>query len=219
MTDPFFTDEMYESHPEIFPLEEKIHMFFKDEVAFTYADVEARFPDEHSRAIYRALKKLEDTRRIRFVRHVGRKKAYTASGQSNLPMFKFSNGEVKPISVLLDVIDKLYDENGRVLNEDLDRLYILLCQLFVVAQGDGIPPVPNKKEFIAIHKELVEIRSFLQRTIENIDAVIRHPAMQGNMELFQRSFSSGADVAIPKPEKLLAFRRWLAKLKEIKGAD
>lgn len=211
MTDPIFTEENFSEHSELFPLEEKIHLFFKDEIAFTFSDVEARFPDEHSRAIYRALKKLQTTQRIRFVRTIGRKKAYTASGQSNLPMFKFSSGEVKPVSVLVDIIDKMYGIDGRLVNTEVDRLYVLLCQLFVAAQMDD-----PKREFLAIHKELVEIRGFLTRALDNVDAVIRHPAMQGDMEYFKRSFYSGADAAIPKPEKLIAFRRWLAQIKEQK---
>lgn len=39
------------------PLDEKIHVFFKDEVAFTVADIDRKFPDENIRAIYRAVDK------------------------------------------------------------------------------------------------------------------------------------------------------------------
>lgn len=208
-SDNFFNEENYDKASHLFPLEEKIHMFFKDEIAFNAEDVANKFPNENMRAIYRALNKLEETNRIQHLRWVNRKKVYTAAGQSNLPMLKFATGSVAPVSVLVNNIPGLFGPDGRVKNDEIDRLYILMCQLFVIALQDD-----PKRDFLELHKELIEIRSFLLRSVENIDAIIRHPAMQGNMEVFKRSFATGTDPALPKPEELLEFRRWLAKLGE-----
>lgn len=186
------------------PLDEKIHVFFKDEVVFTVADIDRKFPDENIRAIYRAVDKLVKTNRIKYLRFVDRKKVYTAMGQSNLPMIKTNAGKVVPVSALINAMPELYDANGRFKQDELDDVFIVMCQLFVIAQE------PTKVDFMAAHKRLIEIREFFVRMTENIDAVIRHPAMRGDLELFKRTFNSGNDPTIPNAEELMKFRRWLA---------
>lgn len=189
------------------PLEEKIHVFFKDEVAFTVADIERKFPDEHVRAIYRAVDKLVKTNRIKYLRHVNRKKVYTAMGQSNLPMIRTNNGDVVPISALINAMPALFDEStGRFKQDEVDRTFILMCQLFVLAQE------PNRQDFLEAHKLLIKYREFFVRMLENIDSLLRHPAMSGNLDLFKRTFASTTDPAVPSAEDLLKFRTWLAKL-------
>lgn len=195
----------FEGYPtHLMPLEEKIHVFFKDEVAFTVADIERKFPEENRRSIYRAVVKLAETNRIRYLRYVDRKKVYTAIGQSNLPMIKTNQGKIVPVAALINAMPDLYDANGRFKQTELDDVFVVMCQLFVIAQD------PTRADFMAAHKRLLEIREFFLRMVDNVDAVLRHPAMSGDLELFKRTFNSGNDPAIPDAKALMEFRRWLA---------
>lgn len=189
------------------PLDERIFVFFKDEIGFTVNQAAERFPDENKRAIYRAMARLQETNRIQLVGYKNKQKIFTARGSSNLPRVKNSSGSVAPISVLLRSIPTMYDENGRIKSTEVDRFFILACQIFVIAQNEE-----PKADFLELHKELVAIRAYLVRMTENVDNILRHPAMMGDMELFRRNFATGTDPALPTPEELLAFRRWLAKL-------
>ena len=197
---------MDEYPQHLMPLEEKIHVFFKDEVAFTSEDVCRKFPDEHIRAVYRAIDKLVKTNRIKYLRVVNRKKVYTAMGQSNLPMIKTNQGNVVPISALVNAMPDLYDEaTGRFKQDEVDRTFILMCQLFVLAQE------PTRADFLEAHKQFIALREFFTRMVDNIDSVLRHPAMSGDLELFKRTFNSSTDPTIPNATELMKFRTWLAK--------
>lgn len=193
---------------EYMSLEDRIHLFFKEEVAFTTEDVQSRFPDEHQRTIYRAINKLVETNRIRMANRVGRKKVYTALGTSSLPMIKTNAGNVVPLGALVNAMPDLYDEHGRFKQTEVDEVFILLCQLFVLAQE------PTRADFNTAHKKLTELLTFFNRMSDNINAVLRHPAMQGDLETFKRTFASDKDPAVPDAQSLLRFRTWLAKLQK-----
>lgn len=197
---------MDEYPDHLMPLEEKIHVFFKDEVAFTADDVCRKFPDEHVRSVYRAINKLAATNRIKYLRVINRKKVYTAMGQSNLPMIKTNQGNVVPMSALVNAMPELYDEaTGRFKQDEVDRVFILMCQLFVLAQE------PTRADFLEAHKQFIQLREFFTRMVDNIDAVLRHPAMSGDLELFRRTFNSNTDPSVPTATDLMKFRTWLAK--------
>lgn len=189
----------------LMPLEDRVHLFFKEEIAFTVEDVSKRFPDEHVRSIYRAINKLVETNRIRQVRAAGRKKVYTASGSSSLPMIKTNQGNTVPVSALINAMPNMYDENGRFRQTEMDEVFIVMCQLFVIAQD------PTKADFLAAHKKLTELREFFVRMADNVNNVLRHPGMQGDLEAFKNTFCSDKDPATPTPQQLLNFRTWLAK--------
>lgn len=189
----------------ILPLEDRIHLFFKEEIAFTTEEVMKRFPDENSRAVYRAIQKLVETNRIKRVVAAGRKKVYTAAGSSSLPMIKTNSGKTVPVSALISAMPDLYDSTGRFKQTDVDEVFILMCQLFVLAQE------PTRADFNAAHKRLTELLQFFTRMTDNINAVLRHPAMQGDLEVFRRTFASDKDPAVPTAQDLLKFRTWLAR--------
>lgn len=197
----------------LLPLEEKIFIFFKDQVLFSASEVKRKFPDEGEKAIYRALNKLETTQRIRFAHWANRRKVYTTSGVSGLPVLRMANGESQPISVLLKYAADIHDEHGRFKSlHDLDLMMITMAQLFVFAQDDN--PKEMKKQFMAAHDRLIEMQALMRRLSENIDALIKHPSMSGDMDAFSRTFTDPTDKAVPTAEEINKFRTWLAKLQK-----
>lgn len=189
------------------PLEERIYAFFSDELAFTAEDVQKTFPDESMRKIYRALNNLEKTNRIRFSNWFEKKKVYTVGAdQSNLPMLRNNRGESINLGIITRNIESMYDSDGRLKSlEEVNKIYVIMAQLFTIAQGEDAGQM--KRDFLLTHEVLIKQREFLLRQVSNIDAVIKHPACQGDMEMFKRTFS-GDDPAMPTPEELLKFRRW-----------
>lgn len=200
---------------DLMPLEDKIFTHFNEEPYFTYAQVEERFPDEHPRALYRAINKLEETQRIRFIRYLGKRKAYTTAGVSQLPMLKNKEGETYPLSKPLKYMAELHDEGGRLKElDEINDMFIVMMQLFTIAQIDDAKD--RQRQSIQAYKRLLDMRQWLLRWAANIDSVIKHPAMQGEPEIFKRVFNSTKDKEVPSAEELLEFRRWLA---QVKGKD
>jgi len=194
-------------------LEEKILVFFGDEIIFTAEDVQGKFPEEHQRTIYRALNKLEETAQIRFVKWQNRKKIYTTSGVSSLPQYRDGGGNVGPLGMLLEIVPTMYDEQGHLIPlQAVDNVFIDLMWLFVIAQEDDDAEL--KKQFITIHSRLQEYRALLLRLADNINNVLQHPTMSGDLNKFRQTFTDRKDSAVPSAEDLLQFRRWLAQLRE-----
>lgn len=201
------------ANPDYIPLEDKIMRFFGEVPLFSTTDVKKKFPDIHERTIYRAIDKLVKTQRIRNLHKVGPAKVYTTSGVSNLPMIRSATGDIFPVSKLLPLMSDMHEENGRFKGfDDANLMLITIMQLFVIAQDD------DKKEmhrnFLIAHQRLINIKMLLQRYIDNIDAVLKHPGMSGDSSAFKRTFDNAKDPDMPKPEELLKFRTWLAKVQQ-----
>lgn len=198
---------MTEVYNHLMPLEERIYVFFKDQVLFSALEVRKKFPEEGEKAIYRALNKLEATQRIRFAHWANRRKVYTTSGVSGLPVIKTVDGSSHPLGILVKNIAVIYDKNGVLgSSKELNDYVTLMCQLFIIAQEDN--EKEKKRQFLQVHNLLIERRELLLRMIGNIDAVVKHPAMSGDMEMFTKTFMDPQDKAVPTAEELLEYRRW-----------
>lgn len=187
------------------PFEERVYAFFSNEIAFSAEDVQHRFPDENIRKIYRALNNLEKTNRIRFSNWYDKKKVYTSAGQSSLPMLRNARGEAIPLGTITQNIESMYDGDRLISLSEINKIYVIMSQLFTIAQHEDLSEM--KRDFLLTHSALIDMREWLLRQISNIDAVIKHPSCQGDMEVFKATFS-GNDPAMPTPEELLKFRRW-----------
>jgi hypothetical protein len=210
--------KMEDDYKAYVPLEERIYAIFSEKVVFKSGDVLMKFPQDHPRSIYRALNNLEKTNRIRFLHWEQRKKVYTTNGISNLPMYKRADGSVITIGELIEVLPSWYDENGHLIPmATVDKVFPALMMLFVFAQDDDLKKM--KSDWNDAHDILIAAKGMLDRLSENIGAILRHPSMQGDMEVFKKVFNSEKDKAVPDAHQLLRFRTWLEKLPKPKQKD
>jgi hypothetical protein len=190
------------SIPEL-PLEERIIAFTNENAFFSFHDVKRTFPMEADKNIYRAINRLEKDGRIRFVYHKNKRKHYTTSGVSKLPNLKGPDGSSVSLRDVFNSIQNLYPGGKYTTLEDLNGLMLDYCRLFVIAQIDD--QRERKTAFLDLHRQLMIQRTILVRLLENLDQVIRHPTMSGDLAYFTDIFTG--DEA-PKPNELAEFKRW-----------
>lgn len=192
--------------------EDRIIEFFRDKPFFSSKDVINLLEgQETARTLYRAINKLEQEGRIRFLRYLGRVKIYTAIGQTNLPQFRSKDGKrVAPISFLVKNINQditgIYKDNRWVDAELINDIPAAIAQLFIIAQH-GDDPKMQRIEIIQSVQMLEEARKRLTWMLELVNGVLNHPIMSG-AEVFNRLLNDEDDPAQPPKEALTAFKVW-----------
>lgn len=195
----------------LIPLEERILAFIEDKVAFSVQDLKEIFPTEPEKNIYRAVNRLENQSKIRFLRYQNKRKLYTTFNVVKLPTIK-AGTERKTIKYIFDNIELLYPNGQYQMAQSLNNLPLCYARLFLVAQIEDIKE--RKTAFLALHKELLEHRANLMIMLENLDSIIQHPVMSGNLEYFS-SVLTGSEA--PTPPEVTAFKVWYRKFMEGKA--
>lgn len=188
------------------PLDERILELVDTLVQWDFKIVKGYFPNEHEKSIYRALNKLENEGRIRYLGWRGRTKQYTTKGVSNLPTIPTVKGTRVDIKSMFSVVTSEYTED--YVWKRLSRLNdfpTLIGRIFVTAQLDEERGF--KANYINLITELNNYRSELTFMLAQVDAIVMHPIMSGDPSLFKSIVSSES----PDPHKLNEFKVWLTQ--------
>lgn len=198
--------------PSYIPLEDRIFTLFKATPLFSFKDVRKVFSEEEAsdKTIYRALKKLETSGRIRHIHWHQKMKVFSAIGQSELPYITLKDGKTTPISLFIKSISSLYTENRDwkfLITNKMDQLPIILSWAFVIAQLEDDELTQNYKELL---NRLTDAKEALTVMLGYIESLLKHPAMSGNPKYFKAVFNSNSDPAMPTPTEITEFRRWFS---------
>lgn len=190
-------------------LADRVYTFIQDKTMFTFADVKENFPTEADKSLYRAIDRLRATNRVRFVSYKGRRKVFTAIGQTQLPQFRNSEGDYIPISMIVSQPDGFYPGELMGGMEEVNQLGIVLGRFFIIAHMDDL--VEQRRAYITNHRELTLIRSRLENYLGIVDAVLSHNSMSGDLKVFNRIFKNYDDEYVPKPDVITQFKLWLSR--------
>lgn len=190
-------------------LADKVYTFIRDKTMFTFHDVKENFPTEADKSLYRAIDRLRSTNRVRFVTYKGRRKVFTAIGQTELPQFRNSEGNYIPISLIVSQPEGFYPSEFMGGMEEVNQLGIVLGRFFIIAHMDDA--VEQRKAYITNHRELTLIRARLENYLGIVDSVLSNPSMSGDLKVFNRIFKDPSDEFVPKPDVITQFKVWLSR--------
>lgn len=197
-------------------LEERVFDYVSDKSHFTVKEVQVAFPNDNERMVYRAINRLENERRVRFLQWHNRAKLFTAVGTSRLPAIMGADGRAVIISDLMRSIEQLINEDGHWTPLDaLEDLLPNICSLLVIAHFDD--PKALKDSYWAINKKLIDQRAQLTTMVGYIDSIIKHPVMKGDVDYFKEIFTSN-DPALPDMKEVNKFKVWLNKYRSARNA-
>ncbi len=188
------------------PLADRVLGMLSNTPQWDFKVVRAFFPNEHEKALYRALKELEESGRIRYLGWQGRTKQYTTLGISKLPQLTMPDGYRFDIKMLFPLISKQYDKDGHWIKlQEANDLFITLGQMFIIAQLDESELKDGYGEIIL---KLGDYKKSLQTMLGYVDAVLSHPVMSGNPKLFKAVLTGDS----PSQQQIGEFKVWLSKL-------
>lgn len=190
------------------PLEERIMAFVDEKATFSVQDLKEIFPTEPDKNLYRAVNRLEKNGAIRFLKHQSKRKIYTTADVTKLPTIKVGT-ERRTIKDLFDNIDVVYPDGKYSMAQSLNTLPLAYAKLFLVASIEDIKE--RKTAFLLLHKEMLKHRSNLLLMLENLDSVIQHPIMSGDLEYFTAVLTSNEG---PNPPDITAFKAWYRRFME-----
>lgn len=201
----------FASELDLRSIEDRIIEMVGDEPLFTMDTIRDKFPHETDRAVYRALNKLEETNRIKFIHWRNRKKVYTTHGVSKVPNLPTLDGKQAPLREAMKWIDSFF-ENGRW--KTLDEINTVLPDIMLMFQ---IAHIDDRKEmktnYSEIQSRLSKHRSVLTNIVSWIDIIQKHPLMAGDLDYFKATLTDNSDPGVPSVEEIIEFKRWYTKFK------
>jgi hypothetical protein len=204
------TDEVEQLLSQYKPLEDRVLAMVADIPVWNAKTVAKMFPNDSQQSVYRAIRKLVAGGRIRFAGWHGKVKQYTTHDVSNLPVIVRSTGEKEAIDVWVKHIKSMYKDDRWQLLDVFNEFPVALGLLFVAATEK------DDAELTKIYRELlrrfVEMRTAAQTFNKWLDAILAHPIMSGDIEVF-RSILTKEQL---EPEDLNAFRAWHFKFEQRK---
>lgn len=194
--------------PEIHaPIDERIYALVNDMDVFNFKVVRNLFPHESDKTLYRALNKLETAGRIKFLFWNQKMKHFTCAGVSKFPIF--TRGETNyDLAGLFRQISNQYGKDGRpAALKAFDDLYIDMCRLFLIV--DSETDKEFKDQYILLHDRLMEYKRKLSVMQSDIDAVLMHATLRGDLEYFKTVFTNKD---APDAQEKLTFKRWFTDI-------
>lgn len=198
-----------QANPNDFPelvtesLEDRILNMVEGFPTFNFKVVKKLFPEEGDRAIYRALNSLQESGRIKQMFWANRMKHYSTMGTSKLPMISGAEGEVISLGQFFPHIPSRYIGNHWQRIAAVNELPIDFGRLFYIA--NELTGKDQKNAYIDMIYKLQTTREVLMQLVSWIDAVLKHPTMKGDLDLFVEIFTSKES---PSPQQLTDFKVW-----------
>lgn len=206
-------EEDLEYDSELYPsgtLKDRILVLVEDVPVWNYKYIRTILPQPHEKAIYRAIKELVDDGSIRAVGQTGRMKMYSTKGLSKLPAIRSVSGQWFDLRDLFPLIPGQYENGIWFKARDINEIFLSLGQLFLVAELED-------KDLIQQYKELVvkffKYKQELTEMTAMVDAVLNHPTMAGDPQLFKKIFNGNA----PDQETKNQFKLWLSHFIKVKN--
>lgn len=201
------SEESSEVPNEYVALEERVLAMLAETPQWDFKVVRAFFPNEHEKALYRAIKKLEESGRIVNLGWQGRTKKYTTMGISKLPTLVMPNGQRYDIKTLFATVPTTYENGISSGAKGINEILITINQLFLVAQ------LSDDKELLAQYKELIlkfsEYKRILTTMLAWVEAVQQHPIMSGDLKTFKSILTGDS----PDQEQINQFRVWVSRFR------
>ena len=195
------------------PLDNRIYELISELPVWDVPVIKRMFPNENDKAIYRALKRLETSGRIRCIGWHGRSKKYTTRGVSNLPVLTMDDGTKITIRDYFSNMERRYDSDGNwgYIIQMLNDLPVNIAMLFIIAELDD---TELPAEYAAMLDRLVKQRTALNNLQSWIQALLDHPIFNGGLKTFKSTLLED----MPDRQTINEFKVWYSKnRKQIRG--
>jgi hypothetical protein len=194
-----------EAPRRIVPLDERVLAMVSTIPQWDFKVVRQLFSNEHEKALYRAVGKLEEDGKIRYLGWKGRTKQYTTQGISSLPVLSLPGSISIDIRTMFPAIKDQYKDGRWVKLEELNDVLITIGQLFIVAQLDDKDLIENYRSLLL---KFNDYKRSLDTIMGYIDTIRKHPIMSGDTKLFKSALTGEA----PSNDEMNEFKVWLSKL-------